>query len=384
MQLARSSTCHSRPGQARAAITLIGTKTVVPRQACCAAFTGESHDVVLSSGFLAFAQHSGFLQAVEEAGIPIGGVMGTSAGALTGSLYAAGYSPRQVAQLLSEKPPIQFLKPSLEPWRGGLLSLEGVVDRLRELLPPTFEGLERDFAVGVVTTDGTHVLIDQGPLPEAVAASAAIPFVFSNVDVPGIYSGLKDGGVVDRIGLSAWRQRRRQQQQFGRRSARLPPCLVHVIERSSPFSGSDDTEAAGESSIHVVRCPKSGVNFFDLGNFEQQFSDAHQRASSRLQGYSATLAKLPQVSSAAAVHHQQQQQQSLMTNNVVVLPGSLGAASSSNGSPQLVVAAAASSSAGSSGSTGAAASPAGLTAPRSPVAVPRSSVRRAVQDDGSC
>lgn len=158
---------------------------------------------------------------------------------------------------------------------------------------------------------------------------------------------------------------------------------MHVIERSSPFSGSDDTEAAGESSIHVVRCPKSGVNFFDLGNFEQQFSDAHQRASSRLQGYSATLAKLPQVSSAAAVHHQQQQQ-SLMTNNVVVLPGSLGAASSSNGSHQLVVAAAASGSAGSSGSTGAAASPAGLTAPRSPVAVPRSSVRRAVQDDGSC
>lgn len=90
-----------------------------------------------------------------------------------------------MAQLLSEKPPIQFLKPSLEPWRGGLLSLEGVVDRLRELLPPTFEGLERDFAVGVVTTDGTHVLIDQGPLPEAVAASAAIPFVFSTVDVPG-------------------------------------------------------------------------------------------------------------------------------------------------------------------------------------------------------
>lgn len=91
----------------------------------------------------------------------------------------------QVAAALSEKPPIQFLKPCLEPWRGGLLSLEGVVERLRELLPPTFEGLERDFAVGVVTADGTHVLIDQGPLPEAVAASAAIPFIFSNVDVPG-------------------------------------------------------------------------------------------------------------------------------------------------------------------------------------------------------
>jgi hypothetical protein len=202
--------------------------------------------------------------------------------------------------------------------------------------------------------------------------------------VTGVYSGLKDGGVVDRIGLSAWRQRRRQQQQFGRRSARLPPCLVHVIERSSPFSGCDDTEAAGESSIQVVRCPKSGVNFFDLGDFERQFTDAHQRASSRLQGYSAALSKLPQVAGAAAA---QQQQQALVTNNVVVLPGSLGAASSNGmGSPGLVVAAAASSSAGSSsGSTGAAASPAGLAAaPRSPIAAPRSAVRRAVQDDGSC
>jgi predicted acylesterase/phospholipase RssA len=59
------------------------------------------------------------------------------------------------------------------------------VQRLSELLPPTFEDLERDFAVGVVTADGEHVLVDQGPLPAAVAASAAIPFIFSSVDVPG-------------------------------------------------------------------------------------------------------------------------------------------------------------------------------------------------------
>jgi hypothetical protein len=93
-----------------------------------------SHDVVLSSGFLAFAQHAGFLQAVEEvrqallqqcdgstckagryptcaafrccsccpavltqAGVTVEGIMGTSAGALTGSLYAAGYTPKEVS-----------------------------------------------------------------------------------------------------------------------------------------------------------------------------------------------------------------------------------------------------------------------------------------------
>lgn len=249
---------------------------------------GDQYDVVLSSGFLAFANHSGFLQAVEEAGISIAGIMGTSAGALAGSLYAAGYTPKEVAQHLRASPPIQMLKPCWEPWRGGVLSLDSVIRRLAQLLPPTFEELERDFAVGVVTGDGEHVLIDSGPLPEAVAASAAIPFVFSSVDVPGKYSSLRDGGVVDRIGLKAWRDRRRRQSlgcllsspagAGAPRAARPPPCLVHIIERSSPFSGADDAAATGELDVHVVKSPKSGVNFFDLGDFDQQFDSARRRA----------------------------------------------------------------------------------------------------------
>ena len=91
---------------------------------------------MLSSGFLAFAYHAGFLQAVNQvsrgtvlterqhlgiqhsslalalqniksaavvqqslytqADLDVQGVMGTSSGALSGSLYAAGYSPHQV------------------------------------------------------------------------------------------------------------------------------------------------------------------------------------------------------------------------------------------------------------------------------------------------
>ncbi|GBF93910.1 hypothetical protein Rsub_06159 [Raphidocelis subcapitata] len=249
---------------------------------------GDQYDVVLSSGFLAFANHSGFLQAVEEAGIHVSGVMGTSAGALAGSLYAAGYTPLEVAQHLRRSAPIQLLRPSWAPWRGGLLSLDGVIERLAQLLPPTFEDLERDFAVGVVNGDGEHVLIDSGPLPEAVAASAAIPFIFSSVDVPGKYSSLKDGGVVDRIGLKAWRDRRRRQSLGGPlspraagaalRASRPPPCLVHIIERSSPFSGADCPVATGEADVHVVRSPKSGVSFFDLGEFDHHFDSARRRA----------------------------------------------------------------------------------------------------------
>jgi predicted acylesterase/phospholipase RssA len=274
-------------------------------------------DLVLSSGFLAFALHTGFLKAVEEAGVPVAGIMGTSAGALAGSLFAAGYSAERVAQELSAVPPIQLLRPCWEPWRGGVLSMDAVVERLRDLLPPTFEDLERDFAVGVVDSEGNHVLIDRGPLPEAVVASAAIPFVFAAVDVPHQSSSsssapstttlssvdaaeqavaaaehaerrrqaaaaaraFKDGGVVDRIGVKAWRERRRRLHSGGNGApAPLPPCLVHVIERSSPFSGEDDAAATGEAALHVVRSPKSGVSFFDLGAFAEQFDGARGRA----------------------------------------------------------------------------------------------------------
>ncbi len=53
----------------------------------------------------------------------------------------------QIAAELSKNPPIKYLKISSTPWDGGLLSFDGVIQRLRELLPPTFEDLEREFAV---------------------------------------------------------------------------------------------------------------------------------------------------------------------------------------------------------------------------------------------
>ena len=92
---------------------------------CLCAAAEVKYDLVLSSGFLAFANHCGFLAAgaphrlnrtaappqspspphplhpplsaaVEDVGLPVGGIMGTSAGALIGSMYAAGYKPLEV------------------------------------------------------------------------------------------------------------------------------------------------------------------------------------------------------------------------------------------------------------------------------------------------
>jgi hypothetical protein len=196
----------------------------------------------------------------------------------------------------------------------------------------------------------------------------------------GGLAGLKDGGMVDRVGLMAWRQRRRQQQQL-RNGASTPPCLVHVIERSSPFSGADDAEASGEDAVQIVRCPKSGVNFFDLGDFDRQFHDARERASDRLQRY-------------VAIAQQQQQQRSreLQQQKVQQHDGSVVLGSSRWQPAAATAAAAAASGPGAAGTTSTSSSGAGasrlimpppsssLRAPRSPGSAGRSSARRANEE----
>jgi len=208
--------------------------------------------------------------------------MGTSAGALTGSLYAAGYSPREVLHLLCKSSPLEWLSRP-DGHSVGVMSLRPVIDRLSELLPATFEELDIEFAVGVVQNNGLgrtgeYKIIDSGSLPEAVAASAAIPFLFNAVNIPGQEGRFMDGGKFDRVGLRGWRARRQRQE------GRAPPALVHVIERSSKFSGDDDTNAllAVHKDVLFVNSPKSGRSLLSVGAYEKDFDSVVLRVEREL------------------------------------------------------------------------------------------------------
>jgi len=54
--------------------------------------------VVLSGGGASGVAHVGVLKALEEKQIPIDYIVGTSAGALVGAMYASGYSPSEIEQ----------------------------------------------------------------------------------------------------------------------------------------------------------------------------------------------------------------------------------------------------------------------------------------------
>jgi NTE family protein len=206
-----------------------------------------SVDLLLSSGFLAFGRQCGFLMAVEELGLEVDGVFGTSSGALAGALWAAGLPAKDALAELSREAPIRRVGLHGRPWRG-LFSMAPVIAHLRGVLPATFDALPRPFGVGVRGPDGAHRWVRDGDLPAAVAASCAMPGVFCPVDLePG---PCQDGGAVDRLGLAGHRAIRGER-----------PAIVHLVDRTAGQDGD-----APLDGLPVVRSPRSGAQLWNLGD----------------------------------------------------------------------------------------------------------------------
>lgn len=224
---------------------------------------GAAWDLVLSSGFLAFSRHIGFLDAVEDAiargDLAVDGVCGTSSGSMTGALWAAGWPANRIADELGARSPLRWMRPSLTPWRG-VCSMSGVIAHLSRLLPANIEDLPRPFGVGVVDAAGEPTILTSGPLAPAVAASCAMPVVFTAVTIEG--ARYADGGAKDRIGLAGWRAHR------GTR-----PTIVHRVARShGPASGPLPED------VLVVESARSGANFVSLGDLAGQIAESRAAA----------------------------------------------------------------------------------------------------------
>jgi len=79
----------------------------------CIPFTAPAQKVgvVLSGGGAKGLAHVGVLKVLEANGIPIDYIIGTSMGSIVGALYAAGYSPREMEQIM--------LTPEFQNWVSG-------------------------------------------------------------------------------------------------------------------------------------------------------------------------------------------------------------------------------------------------------------------------
>lgn len=168
--------------------------------------------LVMGGGALKGLAHVGAWKAIQEARVPVAGIIGTSIGAMVGAALAAGRSTAEmesIARGLKRRDIIRLNHRAV--WFNGIKArsvLRGspMRDFIRALVPtPDWKGLKIPFAVNVVdlATGETQWLGHGGdtdiPLVDALYASSALPVLFPPAEVNGRF--LLDGGVRDMLPL---------------------------------------------------------------------------------------------------------------------------------------------------------------------------------------
>ena len=218
----------------------------------------EGIALALGGGGARGLAHVGVLEVVEEAGVPIAAIAGTSAGAVVGAMWlalgstaavierwraflAAGIAPElpdvRLTDAVSSRdnPILHFARRvrngaaiALALERTSLVTHAQLEGALAFLVPDVdLRSLRLPFAA--VATDfesGEPVALERGPLLAALAASSAIPAVVPPYTLAG--RSLVDGGTVADVPVSQ-----------ARALARRPVVAVEVGDRW----GADDPEA---------------------------------------------------------------------------------------------------------------------------------------------
>jgi NTE family protein len=155
----------------------------------------ESHvpsiGVALGGGFARGMAHIGVLKVLEEEGIPIRIVAGTSVGALIGACYCSGLPLEELEKVAHSCRFTTFARWTVS--RYGIASNDRMVSFLtRTLKVKTFEELR--IPLGVTATDfntGEGIVFHSGSILDPVRASCAYPGMFLPVEIRGRF--LVDG-----------------------------------------------------------------------------------------------------------------------------------------------------------------------------------------------
>ena len=190
--------------------------------------------LVLSGGGAKGMAHIGVIRALEENGIPIDYIAGTSMGAVIGSLYAMGYSPDEMEELIrsddfknwymgSKDMNYQFYfkqNPPTPAFISAQIAIRDSMTVLRPMVNSVIDPLQmnlafvdifagasavchNDFdslmvpfrAVASDVFNKSSIVLSRGDLGDAVRASMSFPFVFRPIMIDTIIA--YDGGIYD-------------------------------------------------------------------------------------------------------------------------------------------------------------------------------------------
>ncbi len=286
----------------RLLITTLLLSTIILVSPCI--LTGQSVGVVLSGGGAKGLAHIGVLKALEEEGIPIDYISGTSMGAIVGAMYAAGYSPEEIERLAKS--------PDFQDWATGRIPDEyqfnykrrdesaslfsfniareetGPVPRLPtnivsthlmdlvllELLAPASAAANYNFdslfvpfrCVAADVYNNKPVILKEGQLSTAVRASSAFPFVFSPVTINNTL--LFDGGIYNNFPYEILIEDFEADLVIGSKTAANPPKPTEeniVLQIENMIAGQTDYDLSKVNGILIeTELDEVGVLDFHL------------------------------------------------------------------------------------------------------------------------
>lgn len=146
--------------------------------------------LVLGGGGAKGATEVGVLKVIEEVGVPIDFIAGTSIGSIVGGLYSVGYSVDQLDSLFRN-----------EDW-VDLFATGSVLELLENMVGPNdsidFDQLPIPFrCVAYDLKSHKEVVLRSGKLAQSMRASMAIPGAFKPVKINGMM--LVDGGMMNNL-----------------------------------------------------------------------------------------------------------------------------------------------------------------------------------------
>ncbi|MCE5251348.1 patatin-like phospholipase family protein [bacterium] len=248
---------------------------------CALAFSGGSHasdtgtaarpkiGLVLSGGGAKGLAQIGVIEVLEEAGIEVDCISGTSMGAAVGALYAIGYKAADIEKIAREQNWGEILgdtisrrnvsieeKDELEryvgafPIRHGKISLpagltagqklSAVLSRLTLPVHAVDDFRKLPIPFACVATDietGEAVVLDRGFLPDALRASMSLPTIFAPVELNGRL--LADGYLVRNLPASDVRA--------------LGADIVIGVDVGAPLYGKEDIDSLVKVLEQVMR-----------------------------------------------------------------------------------------------------------------------------------
>ena len=284
--------------------------------------SGQKVAVVLSGGGAKGVVHIGFLKALEENDIPIDYITGTSMGAVIGGLYACGYSPLQIEELITSDEFIRwsnrikndsylnFYK-NYQP-NSSWISIPFTYEKkIKSKLPTNIVSpYEMDFAfmelfaassavadynfdsllipfrcVAADIDSNKTMILRKGQLGKAIRASMTFPFYFKPIKINGKL--LFDGGMYNNFPVDVAREDFKPDVIIGCKAASNydPPDMDDIISQIQNMLMENTNYNIPKEEGVVIEPELGSINIIDFSHTEV-FIDS---------GYIATQKKMKQI-----------------------------------------------------------------------------------------